>query len=98
MVIGMLLAKMAGKEYVGFIDADNYVPGAVNEYAKIFASGIAMSQTPYVMTRISWIHKPKISETGFYLTSWGADPEEQTRRRNSLLHSKSGVEPNESPR
>lgn len=30
MVIGMLLAKMAGKEYVGFIDADNYVPGAVN--------------------------------------------------------------------
>ncbi|HXV46570.1 MAG TPA: mannosyl-3-phosphoglycerate synthase [Nitrososphaera sp.] len=28
-VLGMLLAKMAGKEYVGFIDADNYVPGAV---------------------------------------------------------------------
>src|SRR5215210_8287322 len=37
MVVGMLLAKMAGKEYVGFIDADNYVPGAVNEYVKIFA-------------------------------------------------------------
>nr|MDQ3961358.1 mannosyl-3-phosphoglycerate synthase [Thermoproteota archaeon] len=25
MMIGMLLTKMAGKEYVGFIDADNYV-------------------------------------------------------------------------
>jgi mannosyl-3-phosphoglycerate synthase len=38
MMIGMLLTKMAGKEYVGFIDADNYVPGAVNEYVKIYAS------------------------------------------------------------
>src|SRR6185503_18463399 len=63
MVIGMLIAKMAGKEYVGFIDADNYVPGAVNEYVKIFASGIAMSVTPYLMVRVSWIFKPKMSET-----------------------------------
>ena len=38
MIIGMLLAKMAAKEYIGFIDADNYVPGAVNEYVKIFCS------------------------------------------------------------
>ena len=46
-------------------------PGAVNEYVKIFASGIAMSQTPYVMTRITWIYKPKISETGLYFSKWG---------------------------
>lgn len=38
LIIGMLLAKMVGREHVGFIDADNYVPGAVNEYVKIFAS------------------------------------------------------------
>ncbi|MGI0001856.1 MAG: mannosyl-3-phosphoglycerate synthase, partial [Nitrososphaeraceae archaeon] len=56
MIIGMLLAKAGGKEHVGFIDADNYVPGAVNEYVKIFASGIAMSNTPYTMVRISWIY------------------------------------------
>jgi mannosyl-3-phosphoglycerate synthase len=55
MIIGMLLAKMSGKDYVGFIDADNYVPGAVNEYVKIFASGVAMSTTPYTMVRVSWI-------------------------------------------
>src|SRR5690606_12519436 len=71
MILGMLLAKMAGKEYVGFIDADNYVPGAVNEYVKIFASGIAMSKTHYTMVRVSWIYKPKMSETGLYFSKWG---------------------------
>ena len=83
MVIGMLLAKMAGKEYVGFIDADNYVPGAVNEYVKIFASGIAMSQTPYTMVRISWIYKPKISETGLYFSKWGRVSETTNQQRRA---------------
>ena len=36
MVIGILLAKMQSKKHVGFIDSDNYFPGAVNEYVKIF--------------------------------------------------------------
>jgi mannosyl-3-phosphoglycerate synthase len=85
MVIGMLLAKMAGKEYVGFIDADNYVPGAVNEYVKIFASGIAMSQTPYIMIRVSWIYKPKISETGLYFSKWGRVSELTNQHLNSLV-------------
>ncbi|WP_410965849.1 mannosyl-3-phosphoglycerate synthase, partial [Salmonella sp. SAL4438] len=71
MITGMLLAKMAGKDYVGFIDADNYVPGAVNEYVKIFASGLAMSNSPYTMVRISWIYKPKVSESGLYFSKWG---------------------------
>jgi mannosyl-3-phosphoglycerate synthase len=92
MVIGMLLAKMAGKEYVGFIDADNYVPGAVNEYVKIFASGIAMSQTPYVMTRISWIYKPKISETGLYFSKWGRVSELTNQQLNSLVSYYTGFE------
>ena len=92
MLIGMLLAKMAGKEYVGFIDADNYVPGAVNEYAKIFASGIAMSQTPYVMVRISWIYKPKISETGLYFSKWGRVSEVTNQHLNSLVSYYTGFE------
>jgi len=92
MLIGMLLAKMAGKEYVGFIDADNYVPGAVNEYAKIFASGIAMSQTPYVMVRISWIYKPKISETGLYFSKWGRVSETTNQHLNSLVSYYTGFE------
>jgi mannosyl-3-phosphoglycerate synthase len=92
MVIGMLLAKMAGKEYVGFIDADNYVPGAVNEYVKIFASGIAMSQTPYAMIRISWIYKPKISETGLYFSKWGRVSEITNQHLNSLVSYYTGFE------
>ena len=92
MVIGMLLAKMAGKEYVGFIDADNYVPGAVNEYAKIFASGIAMSQAPYTMVRISWIYKPKISETGLYFSKWGRVSEITNQHLNTLVSYYTGFE------
>ena len=92
MVIGMLLAKMAGKEHVGFIDADNYVPGAVNEYVKIFASGIAMSQTPYIMTRVSWIYKPKISENGLYFSKWGRVSELTNQHLNLLVSYYTGFE------
>jgi mannosyl-3-phosphoglycerate synthase len=92
MILGMLLAKMAGKEYVGFIDADNYVPGAVNEYVKIFASGIAMSQTPYTMVRVSWIYKPKMSETGLYFSKWGRVSELTNQHLNSLISYYTGFE------
>ena len=92
MMIGMLLAKMAGKEYVGFIDADNYVPGAVNEYVKIFASGIAMSNTPYTMVRISWIYKPKVSESGLYFSKWGRVSEVTNQYLNSLISYYTGFE------
>ncbi|HEX5975763.1 MAG TPA: mannosyl-3-phosphoglycerate synthase [Nitrososphaeraceae archaeon] len=92
MIIGMLLTKMAGKEYVGFIDADNYVPGAVNEYVKIYASGIAMSNTPYTMVRVSWIYKPKISETGVYFSKWGRVSEITNQYLNSLISYYTGFE------
>ena len=92
MIVGMLLAKMAGKEYVGFIDADNYVPGAVNEYVKIFASGIAMSKTPYTMVRVSWIYKPKISEGSLYFSKWGRVSEITNQYLNSLISYYTGFE------
>lgn len=92
MVIGMLIAKMAGKEYVGFIDADNYVPGAVNEYVKIFSSGISMSKTPYTMVRVSWIYKPKMSETGMYFSKWGRVSEITNQYINSLISYYTGFE------
>ena len=92
MVLGMLLAKMASKEYVGFIDADNYVPGAVNEYVKIFASGIAMSKTPYTMIRVSWIYKPKMSDTGLYFSKWGRVSEMTNQHLNSLISYYTGFE------
>src|ERR671936_988683 len=92
MVMGMLLAKMAGKEYVGFIDADNYVPGAVNEYLKIFASGIAISNTPFTMVRVSWIYKPKVSENGLHFSKWGRVSEVTNQYLNSLISYYTGFE------
>ena len=92
MVLGMLLAKMVNKQYVGFIDGDNYVPGAVNEYVKIFASGIAMSDTPYKMIRVSWIYKPKISESGIYFSKWGRVSEITNQYLNSLISYYTGFE------
>jgi mannosyl-3-phosphoglycerate synthase len=92
MIIGMLLAKAAGKEYVGFIDADNYVPGAVNEYVKIFASGIVMSNTSYTMVRVSWIYKPKVSESGVYFSKWGRVSEMTNQYLNSLISYYTGFE------
>jgi mannosyl-3-phosphoglycerate synthase len=92
MVIGMLLAKMMGKEYVGFIDADNYIPGAVNEYAKIFASGILMSHSPYSMVRISWIYKPKVSNAGIYFAKWGRISEFTNKYLNAIISHHTGFE------
>ena len=92
MIVGMLLAKAVGKEYVGFIDADNYFPGAVNEYVKIFASGIAMSQTPYSMVRISWLYKPKVHEAGLYFAKWGRISEYTNRYLNMLISTYTGFE------
>ncbi len=92
MVIGMLIAKMMGREYVGFIDADNYIPGAVNEYSRIFASGILMSHSPYSMVRISWIYKPKVSQAGIYFAKWGRISEFTNKYLNALISHYTGFE------
>jgi mannosyl-3-phosphoglycerate synthase len=55
MVMGLLIAKVYHKDYLGFIDDDNYVPGAANEYVKIFAAGFGMSKTRYCNVRVSWV-------------------------------------------
>lgn len=72
MMIGTALAKLAGKQFVGFIDADNFVPGAVHEYCKVFAAGLNQAlhssdycssdenDEPLAMVRIKWKCKPKI--------------------------------------
>lgn len=70
MVIGWLMAKLAKKDYIGFIDADNYFPGSVWEYAKCYATGFSMATSPYAMVRILWRYKPKIS-MGIYFKKMG---------------------------
>ena len=60
MVLGIIMAALMGKDFVGFIDTDNYIPGAVMEYVKHYAAGFSMASSPYAMIRILWRYKPKL--------------------------------------
>ncbi len=60
MILGVLIASWLGAKYVGFIDSDNYVPGAVSEYAMAYYTGLAMLDSKYSMVRIVWPYKGKL--------------------------------------
>ncbi len=92
MIIGMILAKFAKKNYVGFIDADNYIPGAVQEYVRNYAAGFIMSTTSYVMVRNSWVYKPKILESDVYFKKWGRVSEVTNKYLNSMISSRTKFE------
>ena len=92
MIIGLLLAKALGARYVGFVDADNYIPGAVNEYVKDYAAGFLMSESDYSMVRLSWRHKPKVSTKGLYFKKWGRVSEITNRYMNALFGVVTGFE------
>ncbi len=92
MIIGILLAKMQLKKYVGFIDSDNYFPGAVNEYVKIFAAGFQMSSTPYSNVRVSWRSKPKIVNNQLKFPRWGRISESSNKYLNALISHLTGIE------
>ncbi|KAK4195048.1 hypothetical protein QBC40DRAFT_289669 [Triangularia verruculosa] len=76
MYLGIALARsyFPKHQYIGFIDADNRIPGSVTEYCKAYAGGFASAplfaaesgSTPEdVMVRICWASKPKHnSKTG----------------------------------
>ncbi|AHL21783.1 mannosyl-3-phosphoglycerate synthase [Thermococcus nautili] len=85
MLIGLLLAKAIGAKYVGFVDADNYIPGSVNEYVKDYAAGFLMSESDYTMVRLSWRHKPKVTTKGLYFKKWGRVSEITNRYMNELF-------------
>jgi mannosyl-3-phosphoglycerate synthase len=91
MIIGLIAAKAAGKEYIGFIDADNYFPGSVLEYVRNYAAGFSLAQSPYSMVRILWRYKPKIS-AGLYFRKWGRISEITNKYLNSLISTKTGFE------
>jgi mannosyl-3-phosphoglycerate synthase len=85
MIIGMLLAKSLGKDFIGFVDADNYVPGSVREYVIDYAAGFCMSKTPYSMVRLHWRYKPKVVEDRLYFKKWGRVSEATNRYLNLLI-------------
>ncbi len=85
MMVGVALAKLTGRDIVGFIDADNYVPGAVHEYVKSYAAGFAVSPSPHTMVRISWSSKPKIQGGELFFNRWGRTSQVTNRFLNLLL-------------
>ena len=91
MIIGILLAKMQLKKYVGFIDSDNYFPGAVNEYVKIYAAGFGMASTSYSNIRISWKSKPKIVNNALEFPKWGRISEHSNKYLNDLISNITGA-------
>ena len=92
MVIGMLLAKAAGKEYVAFVDADNYFPGAVHEYVSVYAAAFHLARSPYAMIRISWASKPKIQDGSLYFSKWGRISAVNNLYLNKLISSHTGFD------
>jgi len=92
MIIGMLLAKSLGKDFIGFVDADNYVPGSVREYVLDYAAGFCMSKTPYTMVRLHWRYKPKVVEDRLYFKKWGRVSATTNRYLNLLLSICTGFE------
>lgn len=92
MLAGITLAHLAGKKYVGFIDSDNYFPGAVFEYARIFSAGLSQAKTPCSMVRIQWHSKPKIVDDGLFFAKWGRVSRITNQYLNQFLSQYTGYE------
>jgi mannosyl-3-phosphoglycerate synthase len=92
MIMGSLLAKLMGRKYVGFVDSDNYFPGAVNEYVKEYAAGFHLNPSPYSMVRISWHSKPKVVENSLYFAKWGRSSRQTNQFLNMLVGHHTGFE------
>lgn len=92
MLVATMLARLAGKRYVGFVDADNYFPGAVEEYVREYAAGFTIAQSDYSMVRIAWHSKPKIVESKIFFRKWGRTTANTNKLLNHVLGHYTGFE------
>ncbi len=92
MLMATMLAKLAGKKYIGFVDADNYFPGAVEEYVREYAAGFSIAESDYSMVRIAWQSKPKIVESKIFFRKWGRSTANTNRLLNKLMGHYTGFE------
>ena len=90
MLVGMAMAAISGRRYIGYVDADNYVPGAVNEYVKAYAAGLHLAGSPYSMVRISWHSKPKVQDGRLFFSRRGRTSEVTNSFLNHLIAEYSG--------
>jgi mannosyl-3-phosphoglycerate synthase len=92
MIAGMIFAKSLGKDFIGFIDADNYIPGSAREYVMDYAAGFCMAESPYSMVRLHWRYKPKVVADRLYFKKWGRVSETTNRYLNLLISTHTGFE------
>jgi mannosyl-3-phosphoglycerate synthase len=92
MLVATMLARLAGKKYIGFVDSDNYFPGAVEEYVREYAAGFSISRSPYSMIRIAWHSKPKIVESKLFFRKWGRTSSRTNELLNSIMSHYTGYE------
>jgi len=92
MIAGMILAKSLGKDFIGFTDADNYIPSSAREYVIDYAAGFCMAESPYSMVRLHWRYKPKVVADKLYFKKWGRVSETTNKYLNLLISTHTGFE------
>lgn len=92
MIAGVLLARLLEKQYIGYVDSDNYFPGAVLEYIKLFSAGFSQAKTDYSMVRVQWHSKPKIVDNEMFFAKLGRVTRITNQYLNQLLSLQSGFE------
>lgn len=80
-----------GHEYIGFVDSDNFVPGAVLEHVRNFAAGFAHLEGDHVCVREVWNSKPKVEE-GLVFRKGGRVSRRTNRFLNKLVATHTGFE------
>ncbi|HLA66995.1 MAG TPA: mannosyl-3-phosphoglycerate synthase [Acidimicrobiia bacterium] len=90
MMLGIAIARLADRDLVGFVDADNYVPGSVTEYVNAFAADFQLANTPYSMVRINWRSKPKVVDGALFFSRFGRASESTDRYLNLFLSNLTG--------
>jgi mannosyl-3-phosphoglycerate synthase len=85
MLLGLAVASLTGRQHLGYIDADNFVPGAVNEYCRAYAAALHLADSPYAMVRISWHSKPKLRDGRLFFSRRGRTSELTNQFLNQLI-------------
>jgi len=93
MILGVIIAKLVGRKFVGFIDADNRIPGSVLEYCKVYAAGLHYAlyhnkrtkRDEHAMVRIKWKSKPKVRNGELEFEEFGRSSRVVNEWMNRLL-------------